>query len=189
MRNILMDIQNRTSFREWLIEYGKTEPECWLKVERGDPQGNDCFWFIDALEEALCFGWIDSIQLVVDGVWLQRFSPRKHFHPWSELDKERVRRLKKLGLMTDAGWRRFPCKKNADFVLDPDIERALKEAEVWDVFTGFPALYQRVSAWNITYYKEKFPGMYRKCLRHLIDETGKGNMYGEWNDYGRLIDY
>lgn len=189
MRNILLDIQNRTAFREWLIEHGKTESECWIIVERGDPQDDEHFWFIDAVEEALCFGWIDGMQKKIDGVWFQRFSRRKHFMPWSELDKERVRRLKKLGLMTNTGWSKFPFKKNAGFILDPDIEKALKDAELWETFTGFPPLYQRVSAWNITYYKEKFPGMYRKCLRQFLDETGKGNMYGEWNDYGRLVDY
>ncbi|MBI4225515.1 hypothetical protein HY612_00195 [Candidatus Roizmanbacteria bacterium] len=58
----------------------------------------------DAVEEALCFGWIDSIEKGIDKERLaQRFSPRKPKSNWSESNKERIKRLIKVGKMTPAG--------------------------------------------------------------------------------------
>ena len=56
----LLDVKSRTELREWLIQNHKTEKECWVVVKRGRPTDNNTFWYIDAVEEALCFGWIDS---------------------------------------------------------------------------------------------------------------------------------
>ncbi len=50
----------RTEFRRWLFEHSETEKECWLCVKRGNPLDSDVFYYLDAVEEALCFGWIDS---------------------------------------------------------------------------------------------------------------------------------
>lgn len=74
-----------------------------MAVRRGKSADNDTFCYLDAVEEALCFGWIDGTHRVIDGVRMQRFSPRKPKSPWAELNKERMRRLEKLDLMTDAG--------------------------------------------------------------------------------------
>ena len=60
-------------------------------------------WYLDAVEEALCFGWIDSTVKTIDGVTLQRFGKRVKNSQWTELNKERCRRLEALGLMTDSG--------------------------------------------------------------------------------------
>lgn len=54
----LLDVKSRTELREWLIQNHKTEKECWVVVKRGRPTDNNTFWYIDAVEEALCFGWI-----------------------------------------------------------------------------------------------------------------------------------
>ena len=56
----LLDVKSRTELREWLMQNHKTEKECWVVVKRGRPADNNTFWYIDAVEEALCFGWIDS---------------------------------------------------------------------------------------------------------------------------------
>lgn len=56
----LLDIKSRAELREWLIQNHKTEKECWVVVKRGRPTDDNTFWYIDAVEEALCFGWIDS---------------------------------------------------------------------------------------------------------------------------------
>ena len=99
-RNILT-VTCREQFREWLTAHAVEESECWVAVKRGKPVEPDSFYYIDAVEEALCFGWIDSVQKPINGVNMQRFSPRKKNSPWTELNKERVRRLEKLGLMTN----------------------------------------------------------------------------------------
>ena len=137
------------------------------------------------MEEALCFGWIDSSQKVIDGVRFQRFSPRREKSGWTELNKERVRRLEKLNLMTDIGRKVLP-DMNEEFIMDKEIENALKKEKVLDIFNAFPILYKKIRVYNINFYKERQPETYKKALKHLVEETKKNKMYGEWNDYGRL---
>lgn len=185
----ILQTENRIQFREWLIANSTIETECWVQLKRGRPVDDNHFWYLDAVEEALCFGWIDSTHKVIDGKRMQRFSPQKKNSPWTELNKERVRRLEKLGLMTDAGREVLPPMGARSFKIDKDIVTALKRARAWSKFKSFPPLYQRVRAYNIQFYKVRKLPMYEKALVHLIDETKKGNMFGEWNDYGRLLDY
>ena len=185
----ILEAKNRMEFREWLSEHCNTEGECWLELKRGKPADEEHFWYLDAVEEALCFGWIDSTHRKIDGKEMQRFSPRRKNSPWTELNKERVRRLEKLGLMTDAGRAVLPPMGPRSFKVDPDIEGALKKARAWTVFKSLPPLYQRIRAYNVCFYKSRSRAEYEKALQHLIAETKKGKMFGEWNDYGRLIDY
>lgn len=185
----ILHIADRAAFRAWLVEHAATEPECWVAVRRGRPVDDGVFWYLDAVEEALCFGWIDSIARDVDGVRMQRFSPRTPRSPWTELNKERVRRLEKLGLMTDAGRRVLPAMGPRSFRVDADVEAALKHARCWKKFRAFPPLYQRVRAYNVTYFKTREPAVYERALANLIEHTKRGKMYGEWTDYGRLLDY
>ncbi len=117
------------------------------------------------------------------------FSPRKKNGPWSELNKERVRRLEKLGLMTDAGRKVLPAMGSRSFKIDPDIEEALKKARAFKKFKEFSLLYQRVRAYNVAFNKTLGADRFAKALNHLVEETKKGKMYGEWNDYGSLLDY
>ena len=186
--NILSDVTDRAAFRAWLEEHHNTEPECWVSLKRGRPTSEHALWYLDAVEEALCFGWVDSILKVVDGMPLQRFSPRRPGSPWTELNKERVRRLEKLGLMTDAGRAVLPAMGPRSFRMDPDVVAALKGARCWSKFKTFPPLYQRVRAYNVAFYKTRDPESYRKALDNLIAHTKRGEMYGTWNDYGRLLD-
>lgn len=98
-KNIL-DIRDRRGFREWLMANSETEKECWIAVRGGKTPPADMLWYLDAVEEALCFGWIDSTVKKVGEVTLQRFGPRSKSGRWTELNKERCRRLSRLGLMT-----------------------------------------------------------------------------------------
>ena len=185
----ILDVNNRTDFRAWLNEHSNTETECWISVKRGKPTDDTLFYYLDAVEEALCFGWIDSTHKEINGKRMQRFSPRKKNSPWTELNKERVRRLEKLGLMTDAGRAVLPPMGVRSFKIDKDIESAMKQARAWSKFKSFPPLYQRVRAYNDVFYKTRNKKAYDKALTHLIEETKKGNLFGEWNDYRRLLDY
>ena len=189
MENNILQIDNRKAFRRWLALHADNENECWVELKRGRPAADDRFYYLDAVEEALCFGWIDSTYKLINGKRMQRFTPRKKNSPWTELNKERVRRLEKLGLMTEAGRAVLPAMGVRSFIIDPDIETALIKARVWSRFKSFPSLYRRVRAGNIAFYKKRNPAMYEKTLFHLITETKKGKMYGEWNDYGRLLEY
>ena len=184
----ILTCANRTEFREWLTAHPDVS-ECWVQVKRGRPVNPETFYYLDAVEEALCFGWIDSTHKEINGVRMQRFTPRKKNSPWTELNKERIRRLEKMGLMTDRGRAVLPPMGPRSFKIDPDIESAMKKARVWSKFKSFPPLYQRIRAYNVAFYKRRNPVVYEQTLGHLIEETKQGRMFGEWNDYGRLLDY
>lgn len=186
MNNIL-DISNKEDFYNWLNTNFDKEDECYLKVKRGKPVIG-IFSYLDAVEAALCFGWIDSKQIKIDNVIYQRFSPRKKGSPISELNKERVRRLIKLGLMTEAGLKAIP-NLNKEYKPDKVVINALIKANVYETFLSFHPLYQRIRIYNVSFYKKINKKTYKAALKHLIDQTRKNKMFGEWNDYGRLLDY
>ncbi len=183
----ILTVEGREGFRQWLSRHAAKESECWISVKRGRPTDPNTLYYLDAVEEALCFGWIDSSYRCLNGARMQRFTPRKKNSPWTELNKERVRRLERLGLMTDAGRAVLPPMGARSFRIDPQIVSALKKARAWSRFRSFPALYQRVRAYNVAFYKKRDPAAYEKALYHLVGETKKGRMFGQWNDYGRLL--
>jgi len=186
----ILKAKNREELRLWLENNYEIQKECWVIVKRGRPQNDDTFWYIDAVEEALCFGWIDSTVKKLDtGITIQRLSPRKKGSIWSELNKERCRRMEKLGKMTQAGKKVLPDMSEKGFNIDIDILEALKKDEiVWANFHKFPSLYQRVRIDTIQ-IKKKNPQLFQKRLEKLIENKKKGIMYGEWNDNGRLLNY
>lgn len=177
---------DREGFRAWLADNHATERECWLKVRRGKPESG-CFSYLDAVEEALCFGWIDGhLKAFPEFGTLQRFTPRRKGSSWSELNKERVRRLDRLGLMTDAGRAALPPLGPRSFKMDPEIVEALKSSRCWSAFKRFPPLYQRVRVDNIQRVKSDRQE-FDKRLAQLVKQTKQGKMYGDWNDFGRLL--
>lgn len=104
----LLPAGDRDELREWLMENHDKENECWVVVRRGRPTDDETFWYIDAVEEALCFGWIDSTtKKMENGVTAQRLAPRRKRSLWSELNKGRCRRLERLGKMTPKCGRTF----------------------------------------------------------------------------------
>ena len=186
----LLDAKNRNQLRLWLNDNYSTQKECWVVVKRGRPQNDGTFWYVDAVEEALCFGWIDSTEKKLDnGVTAQRLAPRKKNSLWSELNKERCRRLEKLGLMTEAGRSVLPDMSPDGFEIDRQILNALQaDEEVWNNFLNFPPLYRRVRIDTIQ-IKKKQPELFQSRLQKFIKNTKNGVMYGEWTDNGRLLNY
>lgn len=183
----LLDIKSRAELREWLIQNHKTEKECWVVVKRGRPTDDNIFWYIDAVEEALCFGWIDSTtKKIADNVTAQKLCPRKPRSNWSELNKERCRRMERLGLMTDAGRAVLPDMSPNGFIIDKDIlQRLQSDPVVWNNFCKFPDLYRRIRIDTIQIKKNQ-PELFESRLNKFIENTRKGLLYGEWNDNGRL---
>ncbi|WP_288154326.1 YdeI family protein [Duncaniella freteri] len=184
----ILHITTRNDFRKWLSENHKKESECWLEAKRGKTPPAGALWYLDAVEEALCFGWIDSTVKNIDGVTLQRFSRRSRHSNWTELNKERCRRLESLGLMTDSG--REVCPDfSAEFVVDSDIVAAFESNPVARAnFSTFHPLYRRVRIDTIQRNKANQEIFYSR-LEKLIDASERGEMFGDWNDNGRLLDY
>jgi uncharacterized protein YdeI (YjbR/CyaY-like superfamily) len=94
---------DRAAWRAWLEAYHAVSPGIWL-VYYKQGSGKPRVAYSDAVEEAMCFGWIDSRPNRIDDErYTQLFTPRKVKSPWSKLNKERVERLTAAGLMTPAG--------------------------------------------------------------------------------------
>jgi uncharacterized protein YdeI (YjbR/CyaY-like superfamily) len=185
----LLPVTNRQELRDWLEENSTTERYCWVVVSVKEKQG--ALLYLDAVEEALCFGWIDGTKKKFSDTELaQRLSPRKKKSNWTELNKERVRRLKKLGLMKEQGLSALPDMRPESFQIDPEILARLKEdAQVYRNFLAFPELYRRIRIDNIQGYKDYEPEIFTKRLDKFIKNTRENNMYGQWDDNGRLSDY
>ncbi|MBQ3446722.1 MAG: YdeI/OmpD-associated family protein [Synergistaceae bacterium] len=182
----ILDCISRYDFRKWLEDNHDTACECWLVVKRGKSESSQ-LRYIDAVEEALCFGWIDSIRKTIsNGITAQRFTPRRHGSRWSELNKERCRRLERLGMMTDARLKVLPDMSESSFKIDRDILTALQEdLGTWENFLRFPELYRRVRVDTIQRDRRDTEIFCRRLAR-LVENTKAGKMFGEWNDNGRL---
>lgn len=187
-KNVL-NVHSRKEFRKWLEENHENQKECYVACKRGKPSGEQKLYYIDAVEEALCFGWIDSTLRKIDGVSMQRFSPRNKKSNWTELNKERVRRLEKLGLMTNAGRACLPNMEENSFIYDDEIIEALKKVRAFNKFMTFHPLYRRVKIYNLVFCRNCRPEDYEKMLSRFIEATKNEKMIGEWNDYGRLLEY
>lgn len=187
-KNVL-NITTRAEFRQWLTQNHTTATECWFVAKKGKQRPENQVWYLDAVEEALCFGWIDTTHKTIDGVNLQRFTPRTRRSVWSELNKERCRRLIRLGLMTSAGRAVLPEMAPTAFSIDPEIQQAFQAApQAWANFQRFPALYQRVRIDAIQRDKRKDRQVFERRLQRLITESAAGKQFGDWNDGGRLTD-
>jgi uncharacterized protein YdeI (YjbR/CyaY-like superfamily) len=170
--------RSRGEWRRWLEKNHAKADEVWLVFHRKD-SGRHYVPYADAVEEALCFGWIDSIvKPLGDGARAQRFTPRRPGSNLSELNRERMRSLIKRGLMTKAGLAAVSGLKDAKFKIAPDILRALKQdPEVWANFRAFPESYRRVRiGWiqNTTGNAE----IRAQRLRYLIKMTKAGKKFG-----------
>ena len=101
---LLLEFQERRQLREWLQENHSTAKDCWVVTSRSKNQPMGVLPYLDVVEEALCFGWIDStLKKLPDGRLAQRLSPRRKNSHWTELNKKRCQELESRGLMTPAG--------------------------------------------------------------------------------------
>lgn len=99
---------NREDWRGWLLDNHQTAREIWLIFYK-KASGKTGVSYDEAVEEALCFGWIDSLARRIDDERrAQRFSPRKPKSVWSDSNKQRIRRLIQEGKMTEAGLATVP---------------------------------------------------------------------------------
>ena len=100
--------ENRAEWRAWLNNHHSTARELWLvfyKKHTGKPSMS----YDASVEEALCFGWIDSlIKRLDDDRFARKFTPRKDMSKWSASNLRRIEKLKKSGLMTEVGLGKVP---------------------------------------------------------------------------------
>jgi uncharacterized protein YdeI (YjbR/CyaY-like superfamily) len=102
-----VSVDSRKAWRAWLRKNHTREDEVWL-VSHKRHTGRDAIAVEDAIEEALCFGWIDStIRRIDDATFARKFSRRRPGSEWSALNTRRVRKLIEEGKMTAAGLAAF----------------------------------------------------------------------------------
>ncbi len=98
-----MAFESPDDFRAWLTKNYKESPEIWLRIFKKD-SGKATVTYAEALDEALCFGWIDGQKKPYDSQsWLQRFTPRKAKSAWSKINTQHAERLIAAGKMSRAG--------------------------------------------------------------------------------------
>jgi uncharacterized protein YdeI (YjbR/CyaY-like superfamily) len=128
--------KSRKAWRDWLEKNHASSKGVWL-VYAKKHSGLPSLTYNDAVEEALCFGWIDSkINPIDDAFYMQVFTPRKPASAWSALNKTRVERLLAAGLMTAAGLAVVKAAKDSgawntwkhveEMTIPRDLEKAIK---------------------------------------------------------------
>lgn len=173
----------RAEWRAWLETHGKNKPEVWLRTFQ-KASGKPSVPYGDLVEEALCFGWIDgSVKKYDPESMVQRFTPRRKKTSLSELNRQRIWKLQKQGLMTQAGIDPIESQIGSpdDPLNIPDwVEVQLKTDDtVWKNFQEFPYSYQRLKIGWITEIKgESRRAEAQKRLDYLIKMTRQGKMYG-----------
>jgi uncharacterized protein YdeI (YjbR/CyaY-like superfamily) len=101
-------VTTRQDLRRWLEENHKSKKEIWL-VQYKKAAKKPSINYAEAVEEALCFGWIDGLEKSMDTErYALRFSPRRPKSNWTETNRERARRLIAEGKMTDSGLAALP---------------------------------------------------------------------------------
>ena len=107
------DFKTFEEMYSWLKNNSTKEKELFVKISRQKPEKCvDILSYYDAVNAALCFGWIDSTLRNIDGNLIQRFSPRKKNSHWTELNIHRCIELDKKGLMAIEGKKACPYFNN-----------------------------------------------------------------------------
>lgn len=171
--------RDREEWRAWLQEHHADAKEIWLVYYR-KATGKPRVSYNDAVEEALCFGWVDSRQKGVDEErFAQRFSPRRPGSNWSEANKARLRKLIAQGKMTAAGRAAAQgVRLDEPFEIPPDIAAALRQdAQTWRNFQAFPEDYRRIRVAFVDTARNR-PEEFTKRLNHLVTMTARNKTFG-----------
>lgn len=143
----------------------------------------------DAVEEAVCFGWIDGIKRSIDeDRYMHRFSPRKSNSKWSESNKKRAQHMLKAGQMSPAGERSIklakkngkwtePASERTMFLMPPELHARLKNSHKAESFFSSlaPSYQQQFIAWIAT---AKRPETRKRRLDEAIELLGRGEKLG-----------
>lgn len=176
--------KNLADWRRWLEKNHDREKEVWL-VYYKPASGRTNIDYEGSVEEALCFGWIDSIvQKIDEEKYARKFNPRRMESKWSETNKRRALKVIREGRMTEAGRvkvtfdlsevdARKPKPKRAPVTMSEKIEQALKSRpDVWGAFKKvIPSLQRNYILWLSD---AKKPETFERRLQILIEEVLAG---------------
>ena len=182
-------VSSREEWRSWLKENHDRADMVWLvyfKKHTGKPGIN----YADSVEEALCFGWIDSIKKSIDEErYTHKFTPRRAKSKWSPLNIKRAKKLIEEGKMTRSGLQLFSqrvdygdefieARSSKELPIPADIEAALKSnADAWKNFTNLaPGYKKQYVGWLITAKKPETKERRLKEAIQLLKQNKKPGM-------------
>ena len=175
--------QSPVEFRRWLAQHHDTAQELWVGYYK-KASGKPSLTWPESVDEALCFGWIDSVRKSVDDEsYINRFTPRKPRSIWSAVNIKHVQRLIALGKMQPAGLKAFEARVEARSgvyayeqkgqKLDAKYEKPLKaNKKAWAFFQAQPAWYQKTASWWVVSAKQEATRL--KRLATLIEDSAQG---------------
>jgi uncharacterized protein YdeI (YjbR/CyaY-like superfamily) len=169
--------------REWLAKHHERRTELWVGFHRR-ATGRASITWDEAVEEALCVGWIDGIRKSVDDdSYAIRFTPRKKASTWSAVNVRRVEQLVSEGRMQPAGLAAFEARtpertgiyshERASVQLDPEYERELRATPAaWEFWQSRPPGYRRTATWWVMSAKREETR--RRRLAALVGDSAHG---------------
>ncbi len=179
--------ESPSEFREWLEQNHDSAKELWVGFYKKGFGKAGITW-PEAVDQALCFGWIDGIRKRVDETsYTNRFTPRRRGSTWSAVNIKRVGELTELGLMRPAGLDAFEKRdeakaqlysyERAQSKLDETYERQFREHErAWAFFSAQAPSYRRTSSWWVMSAKKEETRQRR--LAALIEASERGEKLG-----------
>ncbi len=176
------------AFRAWFEEHHATTQELLVGFYKKS-SGKPSITWPEAVDEALCFGWIDGVRKSIDDVsYSIRFTPRKPRSTWSAVNIKRVGELTELGRMRPAGLKAFEERteeKSAIYAyeqektteLDATYEQQFRaNTQAWDFFQAQAAWYRRTAIWWVISAKREETRL--KRLATLIEDSEQGRTIG-----------
>jgi uncharacterized protein YdeI (YjbR/CyaY-like superfamily) len=178
-------ITDRKEWRRWLENNFDREKDIWL-IFPNKSSGKPRLLYNDAVEEALCFGWIDStIKSLDDKNAIQRFSPRRPKSSYSQSNKERLRWLRKERLIHPSIQKTINEVLKEKFVFPSDILKIIKKDKVaWKNYQKFSPAYKRIRIAYIDSARSR-PEEFQKRLANFLKKTKENKQIG----YGGIEKY
>jgi uncharacterized protein YdeI (YjbR/CyaY-like superfamily) len=180
-----LTFRDRAAWRRWLEAHHAGASEVWI-VYFKKGTGTPSVTYPEALEEALCFGWIDGVRRRVDEErFTQRFTPRREGSRWSEVNRRHARRLLAEGRMAPAGLARLPADLQERLEparpvtpeLPGELETELRgHARAWATFEALAPSYRRLYVRWIT--EAKRPETRARRLAEAVGKLERGEKLG-----------
>jgi uncharacterized protein YdeI (YjbR/CyaY-like superfamily) len=171
-------------FRAWLEEHHDTTQELWVGLHKRS-SGKPSITWPEAVDQALCHGWIDGIRKSIDETsYMNRFTPRKRGSTWSAKNVKRMKELIRMGVVSPAGLKVFEERlqdktgiysyeqRNAARLDASQARRFRSNKKAWTFFEKQPPSYRQSAIWWVVSAKREETRLRR--LAQLIDHSEHG---------------
>lgn len=170
--------KTRNEWRDWLKKNYKSKKEIWL-IFQNKSSGKKGISYEEAVEEALCFGWIDStVKKNEEHSRVQRFTPRNPKSSYSQLNKERLKKLLRKKKVIASVRNTLGELEKEKFIFPNDILDEIKKNKIaWKNYQDYSESYKRIRIAFIDGGRRR-PEVFMKRLNYFIKMTEKNKQYG-----------